>query len=929
MRQAIPTRVKQPQAGLLQAGLGCLLATLLLAGTPTLAQDVGVAAAVNPATLGTPPGQTTRVVQLGGKITFLEEIETDDGGQTQVLFIDQSTLTIAPNSFVVVDEFVFDPASVDGDLTLTLERGLVRYVGGAISKDGGVTIETEVATVGIRGGMAILDNRTPRRLEVINLFGQTTIKPKGSGGEVVILDDASEQAVIEPSGLRDLGRVSSSDLRNIKKSFRGGNRTRIITAQVQQQLAANPDADASADPVSVVSQTPAGDPPAAQQILADTQNDLGSEVARGLQQEQISNTEPEQPEDLTDLSGSYNATPNAYTTPTGGAFTQPLVQNAKGGPDPDFARRFTSATIVNNDQLQIDSDGDGVIDLVLPIADGEFTVPLTETSSPLGALSGTGSFTSFDASGAFFSYDLQTASGTRRVQVVGGLPTDPSVFEQGNLEVFAYDLDLSLSTAFPDIQATQLLVATAPGGGFDSLGGNYRSSVLWMAFSVEGEGENQRSILQATAGKLTDLGNGKPVLVQTARGSVLDTGSQVADITRTVTTVGSLVDGDGNAFFGPDADRIVISNNGPFPLEGSTSEQQARSIGQIFIQPYDDLGGTSLGYSDVAPRTETPDGVGDQRPSTTLVGYASGVGASRLPGNQFSEIYVLDSNTAEGGPGLVLQRDAASSSLSASADFEASSFVTNGNAPTSARWVFGDFGSDNAAYLDEDHFAALESFQNNRQGYDGEVNRNDEGADGRNRYGFRSFIVGQEPLNVAGFFPETQFCTCAYLQWGLWSGEYQWDPSGDQAGRRERVHIGAWVAGERPSAADIAGLSGTATHNGHVFGTVALANGSQRLASGQYKQTFNFGTDTGTFAIHSFDGRDYTGGNLGSAGTGHQADFKSTSAATAANGFKANVRASFYKGGGDAAKQVGGTFKITDGGRGRYTATGIVAADRQ
>ncbi len=902
------------------------------AAAPTLAQDVGVAAAVNPATLGTPPGQDTRVLEMGGAVTFLEEIETDVGGQTQVLFLDQSTLTIAPSSYILIDEFVFDPASFDGDLTLTLERGLVRYVGGVISKDGGVTIETEVATVGIRGGMAILDNRVPRRLEVINLFGQTTIRPKGKDGQVVVMDDASEFAVVDPSGLSELGKVRSSDLRSINASFRGGNRTRIVTATVRQQLAANPAADVSAEPLPVRSKTPAGDLPAAEEVLADTQNSLFSEVARGLQQEQISNTEPEQPDqpaDLTNLSGSYNATPNPYVTPTGGDFSNPLAQNAKGGPDPNFARRFSSATIVNNDQLQIDSNGDGVIDLVLPIAEGDFEVSLTQTNSPLGALSGSGNFSSLGGSSAFFSYDLRTANGNRQVQVVGGLPTDPSVFQQGSLEVFSYDLDLSLSQAFPNIKASQLLVATAPGGGFDSLGGDYRSSVLWMAFAVEGEGENQRSILQATAGKLTDLGNGKPVLIQTARGSVLETGSQVRDITRSEAGLGSLVDGEGNAFFGPDGDRVVVSNNGPFPLDGSTSEQQARSINQIFVQPYDDLGGTSGGFSTVAPRVDTADGVGDQRPSTTLVGYASGVGASRLPGNQFTEIYVLESGGPEGESGLVLQRDASSSSLTAVADFGVTPFVTDGSAPTSARWVFGDIGSDNAAYLDEDHYAALESFQDRGQGFDGQVNGNDQGADGRNRYGFRSFIIGQEPIAPDSFFPETQFCTCDYLQWGYWSGEYEWDPSGDQAGRRERVHVGTWAAGQRPSAAEIAGLSGTATHSGHVFGTVALGNGSQRLAAGRYDQTFNFGTDTGTFAISSFDGRDYTGGNLGSAGTGHQADFKSTTAATAANGFKANVRGSFYKGGGDAAKQVGGTFKITDGGKGNYTASGIVAADRK
>ncbi len=898
----------------------------LPAASQAVAEDVGVAAAVNPASFGTQPGAERRTLQLGGNIAFMEELETDAGGQTQVLFLDQSTLTVGPESYVLIDEFVFDPSTVDGSLTMSLERGLVRYVGGQISKKGGVTFETSVATVGIRGGMAILDLTTPNRLRVINLFGQATVTPKARGSKPVVMNDTSELAVVEPQGLTDLGSITAAELKAVYKRFQGGNRTRIVTATVESQLASNPSADVSSEAISATISTPASEPPPPQEILVETQNQVQSQVALGRQQEQVSDTPvPE----VTGLSGSYNATPDPYVTPTGGEFVAPKAQNAKGGPDPNYARRFANATIVTDSELQIDSDGDGVVDLILPVSDGNFDVALDQTTSPLGALSGSGSYEVLDGNSAFFSYALTTADGSRDVQVVGGVPTDPSVFQTGGLEVFAYDLDLPLDAAVPGFNSSQLLVATAPTGGFDQLGGEYRTSVLWMSFTVAGEGNDQVSILQATAGKLTDIGSGKPVLVQTLRGSILGGNNQPADLIRTQAALNSLVDSEGNAFFGDQADRIVLSNNGPFPLEGSTAEQQARSIGQIYVQSFDDLAGISLGYSSVAPRVETPAGVGTTRPSGTLSGYATGVGASRLPGNQFSEIYILESAPGEGASGLTVQRSAETSSLSAVANFGVTPVVTAGNAPTSARWVFGDIGGDNAAYLDEDHYAALESFQNSGQGYDGEVNSTDVGADGENRYGFRSLFVGQAPLNTAAFFPETQFCECAYLQWGFWSGEYEWDPSGSEAGRRERVHIGTWVAGEKPSSAEIAGLSGTATHSGHVLGTVVTGSGSQYLASGQYDQTFNFGTDTGTFKISSFDGRTYDGGTLGSAGTGHQADFKSTKSAVAANGYRASVRASFYKGGGDAAKQVGGTFKITSGDAGTYSATGIVAADRK
>src|SRR5206468_5579818 len=82
-------------------------------------------------------------------------IRTQAGGQTQILFLDQSSLTIAPRSDLILDEFVYDPKAGTGKLALSMGKGLLRYVGGAISKQqGGVKVDTPVASLTIRGGIA-------------------------------------------------------------------------------------------------------------------------------------------------------------------------------------------------------------------------------------------------------------------------------------------------------------------------------------------------------------------------------------------------------------------------------------------------------------------------------------------------------------------------------------------------------------------------------------------------------------------------------------------------------------------------------------------------------------------------------------------------------------------------------------------------------
>ena len=74
-------------------------------------QRVGVDSAVNPNAMGIPPGALPRRLVLGQDVVFNERITTEATGQTQVLFVDESTLSVGPNANMVIDQFVYDPNS--------------------------------------------------------------------------------------------------------------------------------------------------------------------------------------------------------------------------------------------------------------------------------------------------------------------------------------------------------------------------------------------------------------------------------------------------------------------------------------------------------------------------------------------------------------------------------------------------------------------------------------------------------------------------------------------------------------------------------------------------------------------------------------------------------------------------------------------------
>jgi FecR protein len=163
------------------------LAILLATGTflviPTKAQEVGTAAAVNTLSQGTPPGGGVQVLRIGAWVLHNERIQTSATGTVQLLFIDKTTLSVGPNSTLVIDKFVYNPATGTGQMVTTLTKGALRFVGGQLSHQGAATVNTPVATIGIRGGTAtIAHGQGGTRL--INHFGRLS-SANGCGTAVV------------------------------------------------------------------------------------------------------------------------------------------------------------------------------------------------------------------------------------------------------------------------------------------------------------------------------------------------------------------------------------------------------------------------------------------------------------------------------------------------------------------------------------------------------------------------------------------------------------------------------------------------------------------------------------------------------------------------------------------------------------------------
>lgn len=140
--------------GLISGGIGAAFgptADALAQQTPT----IGTVAAVKPDAFGAAPGAAEQTLTIGTDLVANQKIRTDANGTANVIFADRSTLTVGKGSEVVLDKFVYDPATGGGGLAIDLAQGALRFVGGKLSKDGNVQVKTPTATMTVRGGIAL------------------------------------------------------------------------------------------------------------------------------------------------------------------------------------------------------------------------------------------------------------------------------------------------------------------------------------------------------------------------------------------------------------------------------------------------------------------------------------------------------------------------------------------------------------------------------------------------------------------------------------------------------------------------------------------------------------------------------------------------------------------------------------------------------
>ena len=176
MTKPVCVRIRAARVALLGAALGLLAGPLV---DREAAAKVGITSATDGDPLGKPPQEAERVLRIGVDVQANELITTSANDRAHLLFLDGSSLTVGPSAQLTIDKFVFDPNTKTGELAISASKGVLRLVGGKISKNGPIVITTPANTVGIRGGITILDVKA-NQTDSVFVFGKDmTVRAAG------------------------------------------------------------------------------------------------------------------------------------------------------------------------------------------------------------------------------------------------------------------------------------------------------------------------------------------------------------------------------------------------------------------------------------------------------------------------------------------------------------------------------------------------------------------------------------------------------------------------------------------------------------------------------------------------------------------------------------------------------------------------------
>jgi hypothetical protein len=904
---------------------------LVLMSSPDAAARVGVTSATDGDPLGKPPAENERILRIGIDVQANEIITTRANDRAHLVFLDGTSLTVGPNAQLTIDKFVFDPASKTGDLAITAGKGVFRLVGGKISKTKPITITTPSSTIGIRGGITLV-NVQPNQTTSTFIFGNNmTVTGQGQTQNVTRPgSQVTTNAGAPPSQPTLVGQGAlSGQMAQLEGTGGGGQ-----GGGGQGGSGQGGGQGGGTVPVSFSQQNsgqgtsvgPAATGPTTSTTQAGQINNTNTTNA-------ISNTNTQQQEQQAAQEAAKQDPPPPPPPPTTvivsrGRFLResPYVQgsfnNSTLGVTPNPQNNTTlmpTAALANGQATFTLSDGRSV---TLPFQSGAiFQVSVTD---PLfGPLNG---FGLVSANNSYFAYLLLDGQ-NKEIGIVGGTPTTMAQFPTSG---FAQHVLVNLGAlgAVPfanDKPVAQFgsystLMSAFSSNLGESVGGAapgpQRAVSLQASINIDGQGSSQQSYMGVFIGDYFRDYNNNTVFSSGTYNATYREGA-TDRIGRQVSAASTFDTGGGNAIFGPGAESIFFTPDGlstSVTATGGiiTSASTTRTPQASFDQPYDNLSGSPYFTLNAGIQASSSATTPNSRTDQTLSGFVGGIAEKKVGS---SNTFQTRTFTSAAPSDVQITTSATNNRVSATIVVD----QWDGQNTSGTFRLGGTSGSSSAtsAFIDDRNYALRDRPESIGDSTTFTVGNS---ASGAGDVQSRTVMVSADVAPVPSFWQQQGVtpCTCEYLTWGWWSGDIRYNAGSSlNAEGRDRLNLATYVAGTLTSLVQLP-TTGYATYTGHAVGNV-VNGGNAYVAAGTYTNAWNFATKTGAVAISNFDGATYSGNTaLVSNTVQFTGDITGAGRTGAVNG-------AFFNAPGTPAAYQAGNFAISGSG---YQAAGTFAAQK-
>jgi len=115
-------------------------------------EHAGVVKTVEGAAMIVRSGSPTAAT-VNAKVNMGDHVQTGSDGKIGMIFQDDTVVSMGPNSKIVIEDYLFEPAEKKLSFVTRMFKGTVSFLSGQITKlaPEGARVETPSATIGMRG----------------------------------------------------------------------------------------------------------------------------------------------------------------------------------------------------------------------------------------------------------------------------------------------------------------------------------------------------------------------------------------------------------------------------------------------------------------------------------------------------------------------------------------------------------------------------------------------------------------------------------------------------------------------------------------------------------------------------------------------------------------------------------------------------------